>query len=171
MQGITFIGMAGAGKSAVGRILAEMVNWKFIDLDKYILEKQGITHHEYMKKFGEQALSNLENEYALGLNLDNTIFAPPGSMAYSKPAMHRLKQDTVIVYLRTTPEIIEKRMGDRLYKNGIIGLKEKGLAGLMDERIPLYEKYADYSFDSGDQSKQNMAEIVLRGLRREGVKI
>ena len=62
MKGVTFIGMAGVGKSAVGKILAEKIAWKFIDLDKYILEKQGITHHEYMKKFGEQALSDLERD-------------------------------------------------------------------------------------------------------------
>ena len=163
--------MAGAGKSAVGKILAEKIAWKFIDLDKYILEKQGITHHEYMKRNGEQALSDLENNYALDLDLDDTIFAPPGSMVYAKAAMDRLKKDTVVVYLRTTPDIIEKRMGDRLYKNGIIGLDEKGLARVMAERIPMYEKYADFCFDSGKQSKQEMAEIVLKGLRGKVLEI
>ncbi len=171
MRGITLIGMAGAGKSAIGKRLAGLIGWKFIDLDKYILEKQGISHHEYMKKYGETALAWLEEQYALEIDLSDAIFAPPGSMIYAEKAMERIKRDTVVVYLETQAEIIKERMGDRLYQNGIIGLEEKGLARLMAERSVFYEKYADYTFVSGNQSKQEMAEKVLKGLREKGIKI
>ena len=166
-KGITLIGMAGAGKSGVGRILAEKLGWKFVDVDKSILEKLGITHHEYMKRNGEEALKNLEEQLTLDLDFENTILAPPGSVIYWKPELwSKIKQNSQVVYLETTPETIEKRLGDRLYKNGIIGLEEKGLRGLMAERVPLYEKYADYTFKSRDQSKDEMAKIVMDGLKK-----
>lgn len=164
-KGITLIGMPGAGKSGVGKIIAEMINWQFIDLDKLILKTQGITHHEYMKQFGEESLKNLEEKLTLGLNLKNTIYAPPGSMIYWKPEIiEKIKKESIVVYLQAEPETIEKRLGERLYKNGIIGLEEKGFANLMAERVLLYEKYADHIFHTGNQSKEEMANKVLVGL-------
>ena len=171
MKGITFIGMAGSGKSAVGEIIAQILGWKFIDLDKLILKTQGMSHDDYMKTRGEQALSKLEQRLTLELDLQDSIFAPPGSMVYAERAMERIKKDSLVVYLRTTPAIVEKRLGERLYKNGIIGLEEKGLPKLMAERAVLYEKYQDYTFDSGEQTKQEMAEKVIAGLRVAGVSL
>ena len=163
--------MAGGGKSAVGRVTAGILGWRFADLDKLILETQDVTHHEYMKANGEKALSELEKRLTLGLDLSDTVFAPPGSMIYAPASMEKIKKDSIVVYLETTPDIIEKRLGDRLYKNGIIGLEEKGLPGVMAERIPLYQKYADYTFKSGNQTKEEMAKKVIDGLRALGVKI
>jgi shikimate kinase len=168
-KGITLIGMAGVGKSAVGGIMAEVLGWQFWDLDKVILERQGISHHEYMKRNGEQALSKLEEQYALSLNLQNSIFAPPGSIVYSKKAMQKIKTDSVVVYLEAQAGTIAKRLGENLYKNGIIGLEEKGLAGVMAERIPLYEKYADFTYHSDDQTKEGMAQKVITALQAEGI--
>lgn len=167
-KGITLIGMAGAGKSGVGRILAQLLNWKFVDLDKLILEKQGITHHEYMKRNGEEALKKLEEQMTADLDLNETIFSPPGSVIYWGPAiLQKVKSESTVIYLQTDPETIAKRLGDRLYKNGIIGLEEKGLEALIAERTPLYEKWADHTFYSGEQSKDEMAEIVLKGLNKQ----
>ncbi|MDP3741346.1 MAG: shikimate kinase [bacterium] len=165
-QGITMIGMAGAGKSGVGRILAEKLGWKFVDLDKLILEKQGITHHEYMKQSGEEALKKLEEQLTMDLDFAQTVFSPPGSVIYwESNFLKKIKDESTIVYLQTDPQTIAKRLGDRLYKNGIIGLEEKGLEGLIAERTPLYEKLADYTFHSADQSKDEMAQTVLKGLK------
>ena len=171
MRGITFIGMAGAGKSAVGQLVAETLRWRFVDLDKLILETQGITHHEYMKRFGGQALSDLEQHLTLELDMDNLVFAPPGSMVYATGAMAKIKRDSTVIYLRTTPDIVEKRLGERLYKNGIIGLEEKGLAKLMEERAVLYNKYADLTFDTSNQTKAEMADVIIKGLQKAGMSL
>lgn len=163
--------MAGSGKSKVGEIAARLLGWKFVDLDKQILQTQGMTHDDYMKKYGEQALSDLEQKLTLELDMQDVVFAPPGSMVYAEKAMEKIKQDTLVVYLKTIPEIIKKRLGQKLYHNGIIGLAEKGLSKLMAERAVLYEKYADYTFESGEQTKEEMAKIVLDGLQAAGVNI
>lgn len=169
MKGITFIGMAGCGKSAIGQRVAQALDWKFVDLDLLILEKQGISHHQYMRRHGEEALKNLEKQYALELNLEDTVFAPPGSLIYHPDVMEKMKEISHLVYLQALPEIIAEHLGDNLYKNGIIGLEEKGLAGVMAERAPLYEKYADYTFVSERQSREEMTTKVLAGLKAAGV--
>ena len=171
MKGITFIGMAGAGKSAVGKITAKHLGWRFVDLDKLILETQGMSHHDYMQKHGEEALKQLEENLTMDLNLQHMVFSPPGSVIYSDSSMQKVKDESAIIYLRATPQTIEKRLGDRLYKNGVVGLKEKGLAKLMAERAVFYEKYADYTFDTGDQSVEEMSKKVIDGLLSPGVNI
>ncbi len=161
--------MSGSGKSSVGARLAMQIGWKFVDLDKLILEKQSATHHEIMQRFGEEGLKALEEQYTLELDFANTVFAPGGSLVYSQLAMEKAKDESTLIYLRVPPRIIESRLGDRLHRNGIVGLEEKGLAGVMAERIPLYEGYADYVFDSEMQSVQEMAEKIITTLRSRGL--
>jgi shikimate kinase len=164
---VTLIGMAGSGKSSTGIILAEILNWKYVDLDKLILDTQGITHHDYMEQNGEIALSDLENKLTLNLNFENLVFAPPGSIIYAAPAMKKIKQNSTIIYLETEPETIEKRIGNKLYKNGILGLKEKGLKKLMEERAVFYNKYADFTFHSKEETPQEMANIIINVLKEK----
>ncbi len=153
----------------MGKVVAEMLNWKFVDLDKLIMKTTRMHHDDYMKQNGEDALTALEQKLTLELNFESLVFAPPGSMIYSPLAMDKIKQNSTVVYLKTVPETIEKRMGERLYKNGIVGLKEKGLKKLMEERAVLYEKFANYTFNSGDQSKEEMAKKVIDGLIYKGL--
>jgi len=159
---ITLIGMAGSGKSSTGEIIAEILHLKYVDLDKLIFETEGITHHEYMEKNGEKALSDLENKLTLGLDFKNLVFAPPGSIIYSPSAMEKIKNNSTVVYLETEPETIEKRLGEKLYENGILGLKEKGLKKLMEERAVFYNKYADFTFHSGEQTKEEVADMIVK---------
>lgn len=163
--------MAGVGKSAIGKRVALALNWRFVDLDKLILETQGLSHHDYMKLHGEPALSALEEKLTLELDLQDTVYAPPGSMIYAPKAMAKIKRDSIVVYLESTPEIIRERLGDNLYKNGIIGLEEKGLPKLMAERAELYEQYADYTFVSGRQTREEMATTVIKGLQDAGIEL
>jgi len=162
--------MAGSGKSAIGKRVAAAIGWKFVDLDLLILEKQGISHHEYMKANGEEALKALEEKYTLELDLEDTVFAPPGSIIYSPKSMDKVEKESTLIYLQASPEVIALHLGDNLHKNGIIGLEEKGLAGVMAERKPLYEKYADLTFVSEIQTREEMVEKVLRGLEAIGIK-
>ena len=164
---ITLIGMSGSGKSTTGIILAEVLKWRYVDLDKLIFETEHITHHEYMEKNGENALSELENKLTLELDFKDLVFAPPGSIIYSPSAMEKIKNNSTVVYLETEPETIEKRLGDKLYKNGILGLKEKGLKKLMEERAVFYNKYANSTFHSEKETPQEMADIIISALKKE----
>lgn len=170
MKGITLIGMAGAGKSTVGQILATMLGWRFVDLDKLILQTQGTDHHSYMKQNGEEALKQLEEHLTMDLDFNRTVFAPPGSVIYSSKSMEKIGQESTAIYLMATPVVIEARLGDRLYENGIIGLEEKGLTAVMAERIPLYEKYAQYRIETSDQSKEAIAKKIIMELKLAGEK-
>ncbi len=167
MKGLTFIGMPGAGKSAVGKRIAQRLGMKFIDLDDYILETQGMSHHEIMVQKGEPALIKLEDDLTLGLNLADTIFSPGGSIVYSKKAMEKLKKETIIVYLVVPLEIVKRNSGDKINRNGIIGLAGKGIEGLYNERTPLYDACADIKVDCQETDLREKVEKVYKIIKEK----
>jgi len=160
-KGITFIGLPGSGKSTIGKILANKLKYRHVDLDKLILEKEGVSHHEIMKQRGEKELKHLEEKYALELDFSNLIFSPPGSMIYSSSVMEKLKNESLVIYLVASAEDIKERLGEKLFKDGIIGLETKGLENVVKERLPLYEKYADCSVKTSGLNPERVLVEVL----------
>ena len=162
MRGITFIGMPGSGKSTIGKQLAERLGLDFIDLDIFIKEHEGQSHDAFLDAHGNSGLVNLEEAHTLRLNLKNTVFAPGGSIIYSSPAMEKLKNETTGIFLDVPlPEIV-RRLGPNIEARGIVGLKEKGLSGVFNERIPLYKTQAHYTIPFSHQTIAEIVEEIIR---------
>lgn len=140
---ITLIGMPGVGKTTIGKALAKKIGFKFLDTDHIVLDQNHLGLQDIITTFGDQYLIELEEKTILSLGpLKNTLIATGGSVVYSAKAMASLKELSLIVYLKDTFENIEKRIHN-LDTRGIVGLKEKGLKGLFEERETLYTQYAD----------------------------
>jgi len=166
-KGLTFIGMPSSGKSATGKALKDKLKCKYVDLDILILEKEGVSHHQVLKDRGEDVLKNLENKYTLELDFENLIFAPPGSIIFSESAMEKIKKESFVIHLGVSEEEIKRRLGDNLYKDGIIGLETKGLSKIISERLPLYKKYADLYIDTNGLMVNEVAEIVFEKILKD----
>ncbi|MDP3999395.1 MAG: shikimate kinase [bacterium] len=162
MKGITLIGMPGAGKSTIGKKLADSLGWKFLDLDILIQEKTGLAPAEFIGKNGDTAFLELEEELSLDLNLAETVFAPGGSIIYSTRAMNKLKSETQIFYLDLPLEEVKKRLGPKPLERGIIGLARWGLEGLFTERHYLYQTYAHQTISFSDAGDQDVIEQIKK---------
>ncbi len=140
---ITLIGMAGAGKSTIGKILAKKYGFNFIDIDEYIMKESGMSLQELVDLKGEHALLEAEERIVTDLELhEDTIISPGGSIVYSKKAMTHLKEVSVIVYLDVPFKVLINRVPD-LSSRGLVGLGDSSLKQIYNERQNLYEKYAD----------------------------
>jgi len=166
-KGLTFIGMPSSGKSATGKALKDKLKCAYVDLDILIFEKEGIHHHQILKEKGEKILKELEEKYTLELDFDNLIFAPPGSIIFSESAMEKIKKESFVIYLNVSEEEIKRRLGDNLYKDGIIGLETKGLNNVICERVPLYEKYADLCIDTNGLKVNEVVEKVFEIISKD----
>jgi shikimate kinase len=166
---ITLIGMAGAGKSTVGRALAKRLNYTFIDVDCLITEKTGMTLQALIDEQGDYALIRFEEEAILKLeNIDGCVISPGGSVVYSEKAMEHLKKVSKIVYLDAPFRKIVKRIRNARTR-GIVGLANRSLKELFEERIILYQKYADFSIKiKGKNEIQEIVEKVIRLCFSEG---
>lgn len=140
---ITLIGMPGAGKSFFGVRLAENLSCRFIDVDKVIEKKKGFKLQQVIEKLGDEGFLKIEEETILNLGrLNNCVISPGGSVVYSKKAMRFLKKNSIVIFLDAPLESIKRRIANRSTR-GIIGLRNKTLEELYEERLVLYRKYAD----------------------------
>jgi shikimate kinase len=156
---ITLIGMAGAGKSVIGRELAKALHYRFIDTDEVIEKELNLRLQEILDQFGEERFLRIEEETVLSLGpLDQCVISPGGSVIYSTEAMKFLKENSVVVFLDVPLESIGKRIPNQSAR-GIVGLKKKELKVLFHERIPLYKKYADITIEIPERTER---ETVLK---------
>lgn len=143
---IVLIGMPGCGKSTVGVVLAKVLGMHFCDTDLVIQEREGKRLQEIIDAEGNDAFLVHERDALLSLSLENTIIATGGSAVYSDEAMAHLKKSSTIVYLQVSEPEIERRLSD--FGGRGVAIKDgMTVADLYNERMPLYEKYADITIN------------------------
>lgn len=158
---IVLIGMAGAGKSTIGKLLAEKMDRYFVDGDKYMEEKEGMTIRQILQKNGDEKFVEIEEKrLAELLPLKNTVLATGGSAVYSERLMNLFRGQALIVWLVAPFSVINKRIADD-EERGIVNLKEKTLERLFKERESLYEKYADIKIDINQKSPDEIVDLCL----------
>jgi shikimate kinase len=166
---ITLIGMAGAGKSTIGRALAKRLGYTFIDVDHLIRESTGMPLQTLIDKEGDLAFIRFEEEAILSLEqMDRSVISPGGSVIYSEKAMIHLKKISKIIFLDTAFRSIARRLPNAR-KRGIVGLRDRSLKELFEERKGFYQKYADFSIKlKGRENIQDIAEKIVEICFEEG---
>jgi len=162
-ESIVLIGMAGVGKSTVGLSLSKALGFDFIDLDDYILQKDGKTVQEIIDDEGEEALLQLEKRRMYEIDLTRRVVAPGGSIIYHSDLMEYLGQYSTIIYLDDSFENIKERLTSVITR-GVVGLRDKSLRQIYDERRPLYSRYADITVNCQGKSHDQLAREILRRL-------
>ncbi len=146
MRNIVLIGMPGVGKSTTGIVIAKMLGYQFVDADLLIQSRYGDILEHLIEKHGIEGFIAMENEVNRSIEAKRTVIATGGSVCYCSEALEKMRSEDVIVYLKADYETIQKRLGS-LKKRGVVIRKGSTLRDLYEERIPLYEKYADVVVD------------------------
>jgi len=156
--------MPGSGKSTVGKELAKKLNYNFIDVDRLMEKKEGLPLQEILRKLGGKKFLELEEEIVLELtNLNNTIISPGGSIIYMEKAMNHLKENSKIIFLDVSLDIIKERLSTAVPRGIIGGSAEEVFA----ERNVLYKKYADFTIpaDAGiDETTERLKFYILNNI-------
>ena len=163
MNNIILIGMPGVGKSTIGSTLAEKLKYNFIDTDFLIQKKVGKSIPQFIKEKGIDNIMQIENEVNSNIKVEKSVIATGGSVIYGKAAMDNLKKIGKIIYLKQDFEKISKRI-DNIEERGIILRKNQTLKELYNERISLYEKYADIIIEEGELSIEETLQTLLNTL-------
>ena len=163
LQNIILIGMPGAGKSTVGVILAKALGMQFIDTDIMIQEQTGKMLQEILDEDGPDAFKRIEEETILSLHPRHAVIATGGSVVCSGDAMAYLKSGGVVVYLEISYEEMGKRLKN-ITTRGIVLLPGQSLRGMYDQRVPLYEKYADLTIACSDEDFESVVRNVIEAL-------
>lgn len=158
---VTFIGMAGAGKSYIGSRLAQRLGFQFVDTDALLEREYGKTIQRILDELGEDRYLHSEAEvlFKYTNKRDNLLIAPGGSVIYRDDAMDHLKTISTIVHLKVPYAAIADRLRDAPAR-AIIGLGKKTLRQLYEERMPLYRLHADHEVDMSHDTEANLRQIA-----------
>ncbi len=160
---VALLGLRGAGKTTVGRALAERLARPFIELDARIEDLAGLRLGEIWELHGEATYRELERD-ALERVLakaPRAVIATGGGIVTDAATFELLRERTITVWLRATPELHWQRVvhqGDqRPMKNDPRAMKR--LKRLLTERAPLYRR-AQHEVDTTDETVEAITDTI-----------
>lgn len=170
-ESIFLIGPMGAGKSTVGRLLAEKLQYEFIDSDHVIEAKTGATIPMIFDIEGEEGFRLRESNAIDELTQQNAVILATGGGAVLKEDNRRnLRSRGFVVYLKSSVEsLVARTKHDR--NRPLLQAENPGqvLQDLMDERGPLYEETADLVIQTEETSVHRVVKQILSALVDEKV--
>jgi shikimate kinase len=156
------VGLMGAGKTTVGRLLSKHYGCSFFDSDHEIEAHTGVKIPVIFEIEGEAGFRKREEAAIAELTaLSGVVLATGGGAVLSPNNRDRLRQNGVVIYLRGTPEhLYERTRHDRSRPllqtdNPLARLRE-----LYKQRDPLYREVADIVVDTGRQGVSGMLRVL-----------
>lgn len=168
LNNIFLVGPMGAGKTTIGRLLAEELHKEFHDTDQVIEERAGANISWIFDVEGEEGFRQRERNVIQELcGLDNVVVATGGGAVLAEQNRKNLRKGGVVVYLMATiGQQVERTRRDskRPLLQGVDDPRSK-LLSLMEMREPLYKEVADYMVMTSRRSPKAVCNEILQMLR------
>lgn len=170
MNNIYFIGLMGAGKTTIGRLLAKQLGREFYDSDVEIERKTGVKIPLIFELEGEAGFRKRETAAIEELSqLHDVIVATGGGAVLLPENRAYLKSSGKIIYLRAKVHDLYQRTRSDKSRPLLQGANPKQkLEQLYAVRDPIYTELADYIVDTGAQSAIEITHTIEQLLLREG---
>ncbi len=181
---VVLIGFMGAGKTAVGKVLAKRLGKKFVELDSVIERKAGKSIPEIFQQDGEVTFRELEIEVTKEVSRDkNLIIACGGGIVLNKINIDRLKNEAIIVYLTASPRVLLRRVSDSGEGRPLLNTSNRGgdeprhydldarsplnrsIQELLRFRKPFYDRAADIKISTSKLDINSVAEQIIVELK------
>ena len=162
-KNIMLIGFMGAGKTTVSRELSRMTGKKELDMDAYIVEREGMPITDMFDKFGEEYFRKKETESLLEImEMKNIIVSCGGGVVVKDENVEHMKNGGVIVLLTATPETIYERVKnstDRPILNGNMNIEF--IESLMNKRKERYLSVADVIVSTDNKMVSDICKEIM----------
>ena len=165
---IIFVGMMGAGKSAIGRILAKSLDRVFYDIDQKIENDYNMKIYEIFEIYGEEKFRDIEHEEIKKINnRSNNVIATGGGAFTFQRNLQILNNLGLTVWLNTNKNTIIERLKKNINNRPLLkGVDiEKHVDDLILKRNPLYSK-AKLHIISKNNSKIEMRNKILLKIKK-----
>jgi shikimate kinase len=160
------IGFMGSGKSSVGKILSQKLNYNFFDTDHEIITSTGKTINEIFEKEGEAHFRELEKITLNNLiQKDNCVIACGGGLPCHNDLMQLLNKEGISIYLKLSSGRLLNRLKNDSEKRPLLkGKNEKEMkvfvSDLLDER-EFYYSQSQFKISIKDHSPEEVANAIL----------
>ena len=168
MQNVFLVGLMGAGKTTIGRILARKLGLRFVDSDHEIEARTGASIPWIFEIEGEPSFRRREAEVIRELTgQQDLVLATGGGAVLDPDSRAHLKARGMVIYLRTTVNsILQRTAHDKNRPLLQTADPRKKLEELMAVRDPLYMEIADIVIDTGRPNVQSMVLTILNQLEK-----
>lgn len=159
-KNLVLIGMPGSGKTILGKAVAPYLKMRFIDIDKYIEQREKKTINDIFND-GEKHFRDIEEYYISSLKSTNhAVISTGGGVVLRENNIKNLKRNGVIIFINRPLDNIIKNMTNGkkrrpLLKDGLDKIYE-----LYEARIHLYKKYSDFEIQNDDTIYKAKYEII-----------
>jgi shikimate kinase len=161
MKNIVLIGMPACGKSTIGYWLSKKINYPFVDVDRYLEEKENRIISDIFSNEGEEYFRELETKYLKELSeKEGIIISTGGGAVKNKENIDILKENGIIVFLNRTIDDISREN----HRNRPLLQNPDNIRKLYDERIKLYRRYADIIIKN-DDSMDVIVDRIITALK------
>ena len=160
---IVLVGLPGAGKSKVGRLLARDLDVPHIDTDAMIVERTGRSIAEIFASEGEAIFRLLEARAVADALEREAVISLGGGAVVTEAVRDRLAGHTV-VYIDATHDELLRRTGSRRHRPLLVEDPSAVLCRLREEREPYYRAVATLDVPSGPGPASDVAATILKHL-------
>jgi shikimate kinase / 3-dehydroquinate synthase len=177
---IFLVGFSGTGKSAVGRRVARLLGWEFVDQDEYIVERSGMAVEQIFANEGEDGFRRREREAIDELSArEKVVVSGGGGVMLQDECRSTMLDAGLVVTLDARPETIFARLAAAAGEEGAEGMVRPMLAADGDpmERIESLKRerqwayaLAEWTVNTDGLSVEQAAHEVTRAWRRVGRK-
>ncbi|HET7062383.1 MAG TPA: shikimate kinase [Nitrosospira sp.] len=169
---IFLIGMMGAGKTTVGRLLAHFLGKTFYDSDREIQKRTGVGIPLIFEIEGEAGFRKRETDMLAELaQMENIVLATGGGSVLNTENCRILKQRGIVIYLRAAVEDLWRRTRQDQNRPLLRTVDpRKKLTELYAQRDPLYRDAAHIVVESGKRSARHLAQLLAQQLACSGLR-
>lgn len=165
---IFLVGMMGAGKTTVGRALAQRAGLDFVDTDRVLVERCGVPVATIFEIEGEDGFRKRESGVLVELaERDACVVATGGGAVLAAENRQVMRDAGTVIYLRARVESLWERLRHDTSRPLLATPDPRAtLADLLHKRDPLYRDAAHLIVDTGAQSASTLVGRVLTALRQ-----
>ena len=161
---VVLCGFMGSGKTTVGRLLAQRLGRRFVDLDELIAQAAGQSIAEIFKTRGEPYFRALETKAAKQLSgAGGSVISCGGGTVLNPENAALLRTNGKLIYLAVRPETVLARLRQDVTRPLLAGdeaQKKQRITALLAQREPLYRAAADFTVCANGSPEQTVQAII-----------
>ena len=160
-ENLVFLGMMGSGKSSIGSLVAKKLNLEFIDIDKEIEKKLGMSIKEIFNSKGESYFRELEEKVTLKkLKLNSTVISLGGGAFVNQQIRKEVLKKHISFWLNWSDQILLNRIRNSAKRPIAYKLEDDKLVEIISKRSGLYSK-ALYEIKCDNLTKNEIVKKIL----------
>jgi len=167
MKAIYVTGFMGAGKTTIGKQLAEQLQLRVMDTDQMIEEIYGKSITEIFAEDGETTFRMYEKEILKTLPTDNIVITTGGGIVIQKENREWMRENGIVIYLHCEPEEIFRRLAHDNTRPLLKQNKKEEIRRLLLERLPYY-KEANITVNTTKLAVQEVVDDIVKRLKSYG---